>query len=170
MASIVTVKDYLESLSKKLLNHNESCNELSIILTKEQDSIIQNDAEGLLGLLEKKQKLITKLEDVQLKINVIIKESLGLELNSKSVIRFLEKSKTTDEKLSVIVQGLWAVFIEQTQEIEQKNLVNGHLLNKQNAKNQLLISLLRGQKPSASLYGENGKSSRPSYSAHLGQA
>ncbi|MCJ8313695.1 MAG: flagellar protein FlgN [Saccharospirillaceae bacterium] len=170
MAAILTKKDYLESLSHKLLKHNESCNELSIILSEEQELIIQNNSEGLLTILERKQTLITKIESDQIKINFIIEENLLLELSTKSVLRFFKNFSKKDPVLANKAQSLWAIFIERSQIVKQKNLVNGHLLNKQNAKNQLLISLLRGQKPAASLYGENGKSARPSYSAHLGQA
>ena len=121
-------------------------------------------------ILERKQALIAKIETDQIKINFIIEEKLLLERSSKSVLRFIKSFSKKDPILAGKAQSLWNVFIERSQTVEQKNLVNGHLLNKQNAKNQLLISLLRGQKPTASLYGENGKSARPSYSAHLGQA
>ena len=167
MTSIIAIEDSIESLRKKLLDHNERCLELSKILTQEQESIIQNNAEDLLAVLETKQSLIGKIEEAQLKINKIIEVELKLELSTKSILRFFKQYNEVNEQVSAELQKLWGVFIEQSQVIEQKNLVNGHLLNKQNAKNQLLISLLRGQKPSTSLYGENGKSSRPSYRSGL---
>ncbi|BCE02547.1 flagellar export chaperone FlgN [Marinicellulosiphila megalodicopiae] len=173
MASNNKIRDCLARLNELLISHQQNCDDFSSMLSQEQEAIIQNNGDALLALLEKKQILLNSIESNQLKIDHIMGEQLGVDKKQHAFLRFLKQAGKDDAlllEITDITSKLWTKFIEQTQVIEQKNLVNGHLLNKQNAKNQLLIALLRGQKPQSSLYSENGKSSKSSYSSHLGKA
>ena len=120
------------------------------MLTKEQQALINNNAEELIAITPQKNEMLTSIMGMenQRSLNLI---SLGLSADAAGMQTLL----TQDSHASLTDH--WNTLLAVSAEAQELNRTNGLLINRQMSRNQGVLNLLQKDQAGA-MYGADGQS------------
>ncbi len=127
---------------------------LTQILDEEQLVLVNNEAEKLETITPNKNQLLAKVVDLE-KHRVTVLQQLGVS-NDTSGMRQLFSANLHNPKL----EASWQSLLSLSAEAQEKNRMNGLLINRQLNKNQATLNVLQAgtAHQAGSMYGADGQS------------
>lgn len=131
--------------------------DLLLMLTREQVSLINIDIDAVEQLLDEKAVLLQKISaSAQSRYKVLA--TLGFEASEAGMANWVKKHG--DAKLV----HAWGEFQKTLQQAKELNLLNGQLINKHFSRNQEFLHELQGRPNGLGMYGPNGQTTSRSFS------
>ncbi|MBR7798791.1 flagella synthesis protein FlgN [Undibacterium fentianense] len=127
---------------------------LSLLLSEEQQVLVNNESEKLELITPNKNQLLTQIVELE-KSRSHAMNQLGLPNDAKGMQALF--SGDADAKA---LQSLWQTLIQISSTAQEQNKTNGLLINRQINKNQATLSILQSgnNHQAGSMYGADGQS------------
>jgi flagellar biosynthesis protein FlgN len=147
------IQDALLQLNKELL----ALREFVVVLSSEQQSLLNNDTDSLLTLSEVKTNAANQLME------------MSRSRRQKLLGNTLDNMETWLAKNAPKNQAMWTEIRTLADRAQQLNTTNGELINSQMRHNQqALNTLYNSSKSAAGIYGPDGQANLNSSGRHLG--
>lgn len=131
--------------------------DLLLMLTREQISLINMDIDAVEQLLDEKALLLQKISaSAQVRYKAL--STLGFEASEAGMANWVKKYANTK------VMQDWSGFQETVQQAKELNLLNGKLINQHFYRNQQFLHQLQGNPNSQGMYGANGQTTSRHFS------
>lgn len=153
----------IDNLSLILDQQIEQLQLFSGLLEQEFSALKQRDREEILAIADRKTQQAVKIESLSQKMQGI----LGTFKTTST------GEKLDDHILATGDQGLierWQAFITLTRECQQRNGINGGMIETGRRFSQQLLDIIKGDYSDNGLYGRNGQRSGPGSGQTLAQA
>ncbi|MCB5207477.1 flagella synthesis protein FlgN [Methylovorus mays] len=131
-------------------------NQLIVLLSREQASLVKADMDEIEPILAEKAQLLNQLGAVvQNRYKALAVH--GFEGSEKGMADWLVAQKTAE------IQQAWMKFNKMLLQAKEMNRVNGVLINKHFSRNQQFLSALQNQHSAGQIYGSNGRATTQNY-------
>jgi flagellar biosynthesis protein FlgN len=129
-------------------------NELVMLLTKEQTSLVNMDIDVVERIIDEKSMVIQKITEAT-KIRHQALGKAGFDANENGMVSWVRANE--DKK----IHATWADFQKKLTQAKELNRVNGQVINQHFKRNQEALNVLHGKAANAgsSVYGPNGQTS-----------
>ena len=145
-----------------------SVQQLSALLDQEKRALIENDTKKVLELAEHKDQLLGAIDRRHQEGMAYIRHQLQLSGSPDSISQWIAAS---DESHRLELNCLWQELRKTLGRNQDKNRINGTLLNRLSQRNHFFLKLITGDTPDAQrTYTETGKASSGSSLNSLGKA
>ena len=144
------------STSISLEQDSQLVNQLIVLLSREQASLVRANMDEIEQILDEKAHLLSELgSTVQKRHDALVK--LGFEGSEKGMADWLVAQKTA------AVQQSWMQFHKMLVQAQEMNRVNGVLINKHFSRNEQFLNALHAHHSPGQMYGANGQATTQSY-------
>jgi flagella synthesis protein FlgN len=147
------IKDAVLKLDKEL----DALRQFIVLLTSEQQSLLNNDTENLMTLSESKMQAANQLSE------------MGDSRRKALLANSAESMETWLARHAPDSLAVWSEIRKLAAQAQHLNSTNGELINSRLQHNQQALNVLHSaSKTTASLYGPDGQANLNSSGRHLG--
>lgn len=155
-------KPQTDNLLRCMTRLTAGLDQLKLILEQEHQSLTDKSIEQLPDIATRKSGLAEQLNLEHAELNLLATELSTFEFMNPDFIAWAANESEQLEQACQKIKGL-------TDAIEQANIVNGQLLNRQVNRNRLLMRLLSGN-PEENTYSDTGKQGAGLTNSTIGSA
>lgn len=135
----------------------ELLNNLVLLLSREQEALINMDIDQIEDLLDQKGVLLQRIStSVKNRHDALAK--VGFDADENGMASWI-KSNRLEKELQ-----LWQGFQQNLEQAKELNRLNGQMINKHFNRNQQSLGQLQGKPATSGVYGPNGHTASNSYS------
>lgn len=154
---------FIQQLTSLLHADQADITSLSQVIQQEREALSSRDSIAINKITEHKKSLIQSIDQrAKQKAQLLAKSRLGIRPG-----KVTEGLRTLNDDQLLI---LWEDTRTALEKCKEENLTNGLLISRFLQRTNKLMSIIRGQGTSPSLYGQQGKETAYSGSQHIGKA
>lgn len=129
-------------------------NDLVVLLTEEQKSLVDMDINVVERIIDEKSALIQKITEATKTRHQALGKA-GYDANENGMATWVRASENQQ------IHTGWTIFQKQLAQAKELNRVNGQMINLHFKRNQQALNTLQGKSPNAGagIYGPNGQTS-----------
>ncbi len=128
-------------------------NELVVLLSREQASLVEMDIDVVEQVIDAKSDLIQKISEAT-KTRHQALGKIGFDANENGMATWIRASENQQ------IHAAWTTFQQQLVQAKELNRVNGQMINLHFKRNQQALNTLQGKPPTdagTAIYGPNGQ-------------